>query len=131
MHHLCVALVLHITNKSNFGFCCELDDECARELAGWYLHLVSLCHGQDMYFVAWRQMLPYSVGVPGVLSVQPDKNFLSENKDYGGLSLCLIKQKLCHIYLFVIFFNLILRSYITYSMSFLSFNFASLFKYCM
>uniref|UniRef100_A0A2N9J2K9 MORF/ORRM1/DAG-like MORF domain-containing protein n=1 Tax=Fagus sylvatica TaxID=28930 RepID=A0A2N9J2K9_FAGSY len=44
-----------ILTKSNFGFCCELDDECARELAG----------------------------VPGVLSVQPDKNFESENKDYG------------------------------------------------
>ena len=30
-------------------------------------------------------MLPYGVGVPGVLSVQLDKNFESENKDYGGL----------------------------------------------
>ena len=27
------------------------------------------------------------LGVPGVLSVQPDKDFESENKDYGGLSL--------------------------------------------
>ena len=42
-------------------------------------------HGCDMYFAAWRQMLPYGVGVPGVLSVQLDKNFESENKDYGGL----------------------------------------------
>lgn len=30
-------------------------------------------------------MLPYGVGVPGVLSLQLDKNFESENKDYGGL----------------------------------------------
>jgi hypothetical protein len=51
--------IYHISWQSNFGFCCELDDECARELAG----------------------------VPGVLSVQPDKNFLSENKDYGGNNL--------------------------------------------
>ncbi|KAK9283140.1 hypothetical protein L1049_011371 [Liquidambar formosana] len=48
--------IYHISWQSNFGFCCELDEECARELAG----------------------------VPGVLSVQPDKNFESENKDYGG-----------------------------------------------
>nr|QKY65175.1 chloroplast RRM domain-containing protein 1 [Passiflora biflora] len=46
----------HVSWQSNFGFCCELDEECARELAG----------------------------VPGVLSVQPDKNFESENKDYKG-----------------------------------------------
>ncbi|GMY23599.1 organelle RRM domain-containing protein 1, chloroplastic-like isoform X4 [Fagus crenata] len=51
--------IYHISWQSNFGFCCELDDECARELAG----------------------------VPGVLSVQPDKNFESENKDYGGNNL--------------------------------------------
>ncbi|GMY23582.1 organelle RRM domain-containing protein 1, chloroplastic-like isoform X4 [Fagus crenata] len=49
--------IYHVSWQSNFGFCCELDDECARELAG----------------------------VPGVLSVQPDKNFESENKDYGVL----------------------------------------------
>jgi hypothetical protein len=35
-------------------------------------------------------MLPYGAGVPGVLSVQPDKNFESENKDYRGFSLCFI-----------------------------------------
>nr|QKY65172.1 chloroplast RRM domain-containing protein 1 [Passiflora tenuiloba] len=46
----------HVSWQFNFGFCCELDEECARELAG----------------------------VPGVLSVQPDKNFESENKDYKG-----------------------------------------------
>nr|QKY65176.1 chloroplast RRM domain-containing protein 1 [Passiflora auriculata] len=46
----------HVSWQSNFGFCCELDEECARELAG----------------------------VPGVLSVQPDKNSESENKDYKG-----------------------------------------------
>ncbi|KAJ9159799.1 hypothetical protein P3X46_025271 [Hevea brasiliensis] len=48
--------IYHISWRSNFGFCCELDEECAQELAG----------------------------VPGVLSVQPDKNYDSENKDYGG-----------------------------------------------
>ncbi|KAI9389254.1 hypothetical protein POPTR_008G022200v4 [Populus trichocarpa] len=48
--------IYHVSWQSNFGFCCELDEECAQELAG----------------------------VPGVLSVQPDKNVKSENKDYGG-----------------------------------------------
>nr|QKY65171.1 chloroplast RRM domain-containing protein 1 [Passiflora pittieri] len=48
--------IYHVSWQSNFGFCCELDEECARELAG----------------------------VPGVVSVQPDKNFESENKDYKG-----------------------------------------------
>lgn len=51
--------IYHISWQSNFGFCCELDEECAQELAG----------------------------VPGVLSVQPDKNFESENKDYKGNNL--------------------------------------------
>ncbi|KAL5540365.1 hypothetical protein UlMin_043034 [Ulmus minor] len=50
--------IYHISWQSNFGFCCELDDECARELAG----------------------------MPGVFSVLPDTNFGSENKDYGGNS---------------------------------------------
>ncbi|KAL0401518.1 UNVERIFIED_CONTAM: Organelle RRM domain-containing protein 1, chloroplastic [Sesamum latifolium] len=47
----------HISWQSNYGFCCELDDECAQELAA----------------------------VPGVLSVQADENFGSDNKDYGGI----------------------------------------------
>ncbi|XP_008232009.1 PREDICTED: uncharacterized protein LOC103331178 isoform X2 [Prunus mume] len=51
--------IYHVSWQSNFGFCCELDEECARELAG----------------------------VPGVLSVEPDKNWESENKDYGDLSI--------------------------------------------
>lgn len=51
--------IYHVSWQSNYGFCCELDDECAQELAG----------------------------VPGVLSVQPDENFGSENKDYGGNNL--------------------------------------------
>nr|GLL40125.1 uncharacterized protein LOC109176899 isoform X1 [Ipomoea trifida] len=46
----------HVSWESNFGFCCELDDECAKELAG----------------------------VPGVLSVQPDEKFGSDDKDYEG-----------------------------------------------
>lgn len=29
-------------------------------------------------------MLPYGAGVPGVLAVESDKSFDSENKDYGG-----------------------------------------------
>ncbi|XP_047967246.1 organelle RRM domain-containing protein 1, chloroplastic-like isoform X2 [Salvia hispanica] len=48
--------IYHISWQSSFGFCCELDDECARELAD----------------------------VPGVLSIQPDKNFGSDDKDYAG-----------------------------------------------
>ncbi|MCL7032463.1 hypothetical protein MKW94_022004 [Papaver nudicaule] len=44
--------------KNNFGFCCELDNGCARELEG----------------------------VPGVKSVHSDKNFGSENKDYRDKS---------------------------------------------
>ncbi|CAB4268676.1 unnamed protein product [Prunus armeniaca] len=51
--------IYHVSWQSNFGFCCELDEECAREVAG----------------------------VPGVLSVEPDKNWESENKDYGDLSI--------------------------------------------
>lgn len=48
--------IYNISWQSNYGFCCELDEECAQELAG----------------------------VPGVLSVLPDRNFESENKDYKG-----------------------------------------------
>ncbi|KAK9064027.1 hypothetical protein SSX86_017899 [Deinandra increscens subsp. villosa] len=49
----------HISLQPNYGFCCELDDECAQELAG----------------------------VPGVISVRPDKNVNSDDKDYGGYNL--------------------------------------------
>ncbi|XP_073316575.1 organelle RRM domain-containing protein 1, chloroplastic-like [Primulina huaijiensis] len=49
----------HVSWESNYGFsCCELDNECAQELAG----------------------------IPGVLSVQPDENFGSDDKDYNGES---------------------------------------------
>lgn len=51
--------IYHISRHSNYGFCCELDEECAQELAG----------------------------VPGVLSIWPDDNFDSDNKDYGGENL--------------------------------------------
>ncbi|KAG6414854.1 hypothetical protein SASPL_122228 [Salvia splendens] len=54
--------IYHISWQSNFGFCCELDDECARELA-------DIITGVD---------------VPGVLSIQPDENFGSDDKDYAG-----------------------------------------------
>ncbi|CAN4114391.1 unnamed protein product [Withania somnifera] len=46
----------HVSWQTNYGFCCELDEACAHELAG----------------------------VPGILSVQPDENFDSDKKDYGG-----------------------------------------------
>lgn len=51
--------IYHISWQSYYGFCCELDEESARELAG----------------------------VPSVLSVQPDENFGSDNKNYGGKNL--------------------------------------------
>ncbi|EOY19165.1 RNA-binding family protein isoform 1 [Theobroma cacao] len=51
--------IYHVSWQSHFGFCCELDEECAQELAG----------------------------VPGVLSVEVDRNFDSENKDFGGNNL--------------------------------------------
>ncbi|KAK1277484.1 hypothetical protein QJS04_geneDACA019676 [Acorus gramineus] len=47
----------HISWEDAIGFCCEIDEDCARELAG----------------------------LPGVLSVKPDTNFDSPNKDYGGV----------------------------------------------
>lgn len=51
--------IYHVSWKTNFGFCCELDEDCAQQLTG----------------------------VPGVLSVQPDNNFESEIKDYAGVNL--------------------------------------------
>ncbi|KAI3730220.1 hypothetical protein L1987_61389 [Smallanthus sonchifolius] len=51
--------IYHISLQPDYGFCCELDDECAKELAG----------------------------VPGVISVKPDKNVNSDDKDYGGYNL--------------------------------------------
>lgn len=36
--------IYHVSWQSNFGFCCELDEECAREVAGQCMLLVSLCH---------------------------------------------------------------------------------------
>ncbi|XP_052200464.1 organelle RRM domain-containing protein 1, chloroplastic [Diospyros lotus] len=51
--------IYHVSWQSNFGFCCELDEECARELAG----------------------------VPGVLSVRPIENFEHANEDRGGENL--------------------------------------------
>ncbi|XP_029117813.1 organelle RRM domain-containing protein 1, chloroplastic isoform X3 [Elaeis guineensis] len=48
--------IYDISWEKDFGFCCQVDEECARELAN----------------------------VPGVLSVWPDKNFGSDKKDYRG-----------------------------------------------
>ncbi|KAG6478746.1 hypothetical protein ZIOFF_062190 [Zingiber officinale] len=50
--------IYHISWEKDFGFCCQIDYECARELAD----------------------------VPGVLSVRPDPNHESETKNYKGLS---------------------------------------------
>ncbi|KAL8264331.1 hypothetical protein R6Q59_022461 [Mikania micrantha] len=46
----------HITLQPDYGFCCELDDECAEALAG----------------------------APGVISVRQDNNVDLDDKDYGG-----------------------------------------------
>ncbi|KAL2904918.1 Organelle RRM domain-containing protein 1 chloroplastic [Bienertia sinuspersici] len=51
--------IYHVSWQSNFGFCCQLDEQSAQELAT----------------------------VPGVLSVQPDEQFESEDKNYGGVRL--------------------------------------------
>ncbi|WVZ73820.1 hypothetical protein U9M48_022085 [Paspalum notatum var. saurae] len=48
--------IYHISWEKDYGFCCHIDEECAKELAD----------------------------IPGVLSVQPDTNFGSDNKDYKG-----------------------------------------------
>lgn len=48
--------IYHVSWEKDYGFCCHIDEECAKELAD----------------------------VPGVLSVLPDTNFGSDNKDYKG-----------------------------------------------
>ncbi|EHA8586439.1 organelle RRM domain-containing protein 1, chloroplastic [Cocos nucifera] len=48
--------IYDISWEKDFGFCCQIDEECARVLAN----------------------------VPGVLSVRPDKNIGSDKKDYRG-----------------------------------------------
>ncbi|GFQ03244.1 guanine nucleotide-binding protein subunit beta-like protein [Phtheirospermum japonicum] len=57
----------HISWEPNYGFCCELDVECARELTG----------------------------VPGVLSVEQDENFGLDDKVYGGrlINLLICRRK--------------------------------------
>ncbi|KAD2804705.1 hypothetical protein E3N88_38082 [Mikania micrantha] len=50
----------HITLQPDYGFCCELDDECAETLAG----------------------------APGVISVRQDNNVDLDDKDYGGTLIC-------------------------------------------
>uniref|UniRef100_A0A0E0K4U9 Organelle RRM domain-containing protein 1, chloroplastic n=1 Tax=Oryza punctata TaxID=4537 RepID=A0A0E0K4U9_ORYPU len=52
--------IYHISWERDYGFCCHIDEECAKELA--------VC----------------TPDVPGVLSVQPDTNFGSDNKNYKG-----------------------------------------------
>ncbi|GJN22158.1 hypothetical protein PR202_gb09700 [Eleusine coracana subsp. coracana] len=48
--------IYHISWERDYGFCCHIDEECAKELSD----------------------------IPGVLSVRPDTNFGSDNKDYKG-----------------------------------------------
>nr|CAB3450979.1 unnamed protein product [Digitaria exilis] len=48
--------IYHISWERDYGFCCHIDEECAKELAD----------------------------IPGVLSVRPDTNFGSDKKDYKG-----------------------------------------------
>ncbi|XP_071732993.1 organelle RRM domain-containing protein 1, chloroplastic-like, partial [Rutidosis leptorrhynchoides] len=48
--------IYHVSLHSDYGFCCELDDECAKELAG----------------------------IPGVISVNVDDNVDSDDKNYRG-----------------------------------------------
>ncbi|TVU28352.1 hypothetical protein EJB05_19868 [Eragrostis curvula] len=48
--------IYHISWERDYGFCCHIDEDCAKELAD----------------------------IPGVLSVRPDTNFGSDNKDYKG-----------------------------------------------
>ncbi|KAL4575296.1 hypothetical protein LXL04_022138 [Taraxacum kok-saghyz] len=47
--------IYHISSQSNYGFCCEVNDEHANELSS----------------------------VPGVISVRPDESFDSDDKNYG------------------------------------------------
>ncbi|VAI49063.1 unnamed protein product [Triticum turgidum subsp. durum] len=46
--------IYHVSWEENYGFCCHIDEQCAKELAD----------------------------VPGVISVLPDSNFGSDKKDY-------------------------------------------------
>ena len=48
--------IYHVSWEENYGFCCHIDEQCAKELAD----------------------------VPGVISVLPDSNFGSDKKDYRG-----------------------------------------------
>ncbi|KAL0917150.1 hypothetical protein M5K25_012197 [Dendrobium thyrsiflorum] len=48
--------IYHISWEDDLGFCCQIDEECAKELSD----------------------------VPGVLSVRPDLNFGSKSKNYKG-----------------------------------------------
>ncbi|MQM01163.1 hypothetical protein Taro_033920 [Colocasia esculenta] len=50
------ACIYHIAWEKDFGFCCQIDEECAQELAD----------------------------VPEVIHVRPDTNFDSKNKEYRG-----------------------------------------------
>jgi len=51
--------IYHISWENDFGFCCHIDEKCAHELAN----------------------------IPEIMSVYPDVNFNSENKDYKGVGI--------------------------------------------
>ncbi|KAI3778381.1 hypothetical protein L2E82_07630 [Cichorium intybus] len=51
--------IYHISLQSDYGFCCELNEKYAKELAS----------------------------VPGVISVKPDEAFNSDDKDYGDYNI--------------------------------------------
>ncbi|KAL4554644.1 hypothetical protein LXL04_037243 [Taraxacum kok-saghyz] len=51
--------IYHISSQSNYGFCCEVNDEHANELSS----------------------------VPGVISVRPDESFDSDDKNYGDYNI--------------------------------------------
>lgn len=79
--------IYHVSWLSNYGFCCEIDEECARELAGEY-DLLTFHFAKLLFlfavFLTSEQLLHCDSDIPGVLSVQPDENYESEIKDYGG-----------------------------------------------
>ena len=74
----------HVSWQSNFGFCCVLDDESMEELVCMYLFR-SLATKSSFCVLFLTLDLYFCAAVPGVLSVQTDEHFESENKDYGGL----------------------------------------------
>lgn len=76
----------HVSLQTDYGFCCELDDECAKKLAG------NLCFNFFFNYIFLKYLLfvdqKLYAGVPGVISVRLDENVDTDNKDYGGILIC-------------------------------------------